>query len=440
MRSRRAPSSNSSPVSSDEWRRFRPQFIGSARNRVRRRREIDADCDARPGRAVSASRRTAVAAMRLTCLGYFQNREAAVPGGGTHQPATGRGPRRPLPSHRPRSRHTQHCQLTRGVSLSQDCRLRTGHSGGPACSRSVWPTRLSSRRVGRSSVASLTFERFIVFDHPRFARPVRRPVAGRRRKKKVVLSLSRRPTPVASFADMALFAVFCALSMLLAVSIQLGPYGVPARAVLIPALAFALITTAVGTMFGLFRGGERKPLQVVFTRSLLALCVGVPVCYFVFGVLPQPGRASRAAALCGAVHAGRGHRRSPGPARGAGQRVRRPTHADRRHRRRCARRRGDDRAARGARRDGGGLLPGGIAGQSRAAESGRAARRRSRPTRGCRTSSTASASTKSSSPCASNAAGRFRSTTCWSAASPAFRSATCPRSTRASGARCRSSR
>jgi sugar transferase (PEP-CTERM system associated) len=103
-----------------------------------------------------------------------------------------------------------------------------------------------------------------------------------------VFSLSRRPTPVASFADMALFAMFCVLSMLLAVSIQLGPYGVPTRTVLFPALAFALVTTAVGTMFGLFRGGERKPLQVVFTRSLLALCVGVPACYFLFGVLPRP--------------------------------------------------------------------------------------------------------------------------------------------------------
>jgi sugar transferase (PEP-CTERM system associated) len=103
-----------------------------------------------------------------------------------------------------------------------------------------------------------------------------------------VISLSSRPTPVASFADMALFAVFCVLSMLLAVSIQMGPYGVPSRTVLFPAIAFALITTAVGTMFGLFRGGERKPLQVVFTRSLLALCVGVPVCYVVFGVLPRP--------------------------------------------------------------------------------------------------------------------------------------------------------
>ena len=90
---------------------------------------------------------------------------------------------------------------------------------------------------------------------------------------------------------MALFAVFCVLSMLLAVSIQLGPYGFSTRAVLLPALAFALITTAVGTMFGLFRGGERKPLQVVFTRSLLSVCIGAPVCYVLFGVLPRPDGA-----------------------------------------------------------------------------------------------------------------------------------------------------
>jgi sugar transferase (PEP-CTERM system associated) len=88
---------------------------------------------------------------------------------------------------------------------------------------------------------------------------------------------------------MGLFAVFCVAAMLLAVFIQLTPYGVAPGAVALPALAFALIVTAVGTMFGLFRGGERKPLQVVFTRTLLALAVGVPVCYAVFGAFPQSG-------------------------------------------------------------------------------------------------------------------------------------------------------
>lgn len=104
-----------------------------------------------------------------------------------------------------------------------------------------------------------------------------------------MISLSRRPTPVASFADMGLFAAFCFASMLLAVSIQLGPYGTSPQSVVVPALAFALVVTAVGTMFGLFRGAERKPLQVVFTRTLLSLAVGVPVCYFLYGALPQVG-------------------------------------------------------------------------------------------------------------------------------------------------------
>ena len=104
-----------------------------------------------------------------------------------------------------------------------------------------------------------------------------------------MISLSRRPTPVASFADMGLFAVFCIVSMLLAVSVQLTPYGVSPRSVVVPAVAFAFVITAIATMFGLFRGGERKPLQVVFTRTLLALAVGAPVCYVVFGAFPQAG-------------------------------------------------------------------------------------------------------------------------------------------------------
>ena len=106
-----------------------------------------------------------------------------------------------------------------------------------------------------------------------------------------MISISSRPTPVASFADMGLFAAFCIASMLLAVSIQLGPYGISTRSMFAAAVAFALVATAVGTMFGLFRGGERKSLGVVFGRTLLALAVAVPVCYVLFGAWPQGGTA-----------------------------------------------------------------------------------------------------------------------------------------------------
>jgi len=91
---------------------------------------------------------------------------------------------------------------------------------------------------------------------------------------------------VASFADMGLFAVFCILSMLLAIAMQLGPYGAAGNVALLPMLAFAGITSAIGTMFGLFRAGEKKSLGVVVTRTMLALAVGVPICYALFAFLP----------------------------------------------------------------------------------------------------------------------------------------------------------
>ena len=102
-----------------------------------------------------------------------------------------------------------------------------------------------------------------------------------------MISISRRPLSVASFADMALFAAFCIVSMLMAVSMQLGPYGTGTATALIPALQFAAITTAVATMFGLFRAGEKKPLSVVVTRTMLALAVAVPITYVLFTVIPS---------------------------------------------------------------------------------------------------------------------------------------------------------
>lgn len=88
---------------------------------------------------------------------------------------------------------------------------------------------------------------------------------------------------------MALFAAFCIASMLLAVTIQLGPYGSSTSSAISFALLFALVTTTVGTMFGLFRGGERRTLAVVFGRTALAMAVGVPICYLIFGLATEGG-------------------------------------------------------------------------------------------------------------------------------------------------------
>jgi sugar transferase (PEP-CTERM system associated) len=91
---------------------------------------------------------------------------------------------------------------------------------------------------------------------------------------------------------MSLFAVLCIGSMLLAVALQLGPYGVSARHALVPAFEYAAIMTALGTMFGLFRAGERKTLAIVVSRTLMALAVGLPLTYALLSLAPD-GQSAR---------------------------------------------------------------------------------------------------------------------------------------------------
>jgi len=107
-----------------------------------------------------------------------------------------------------------------------------------------------------------------------------------------VVGLSRRLLSAGSLAETGLFAVCCVGAMFLAVALQLGPYGVSAPSVLLPAVAFATIMTALGGAFGLFRVGERKSLGVVVSRTMIVLCVGFPIAYVFIGFLPN-GEAAR---------------------------------------------------------------------------------------------------------------------------------------------------
>ncbi len=61
-----------------------------------------------------------------------------------------------------------------------------------------------------------------------------------------MLSLSRRRFSAGALTEMAVFAACCTLTMLLAVNLHLGPYGVGTTKALIPAVQFALIMTASG--------------------------------------------------------------------------------------------------------------------------------------------------------------------------------------------------
>ena len=101
-----------------------------------------------------------------------------------------------------------------------------------------------------------------------------------------MLSLSRRQFSAGALTEMVVFAACCISTMLLAVLLHLGPYGVPSQSVFIPAVEFAAIMTTLGVIFALFRVGEPKSLTVVFARTIVVLAVGFPIAYAAFGYVP----------------------------------------------------------------------------------------------------------------------------------------------------------
>ncbi len=109
-----------------------------------------------------------------------------------------------------------------------------------------------------------------------------------------MLSLSRRRFSAGALFEMAVFAGLCTLAMLLAVFLQLGPYGVAAMSAFVPAVQFALIMTALGVVFSLFRVGEPKSVAVVLVRTSITLAVGLPIAYTLFRY-EAGGAAARAA-------------------------------------------------------------------------------------------------------------------------------------------------
>ncbi len=98
-----------------------------------------------------------------------------------------------------------------------------------------------------------------------------------------MLSLSRRQFSAGALTEMVVFAACCTLMMILAALLHVGPYGVSSATVWVPAFEFALIMTALGVVFSLFRVGEPKSLTVVFARTAVVLAVGFPVAYALFG-------------------------------------------------------------------------------------------------------------------------------------------------------------
>jgi len=102
-----------------------------------------------------------------------------------------------------------------------------------------------------------------------------------------VVKVFRHHVPVGSVVQIVAEGLLFFASVLLAVFIQLSPYGVDAAAVLIPAAIFAAVMTSLNSAFGLYRRELAATFAQTVGRILLALVAGMPVAYLLFAALPN---------------------------------------------------------------------------------------------------------------------------------------------------------
>lgn len=99
----------------------------------------------------------------------------------------------------------------------------------------------------------------------------------------------RHHVPVGSLLQILAEGALFFGAVLLAVFIQLSPYGFQVGTVLEAAAVFAVLMTALNTAFGLYR----REIPPTFARNvghtLLALLVGLPIVYAVLALLPNGG-------------------------------------------------------------------------------------------------------------------------------------------------------
>jgi sugar transferase (PEP-CTERM system associated) len=103
-----------------------------------------------------------------------------------------------------------------------------------------------------------------------------------------VVKVFRHHVPVGSVVQIVAEGLLFFASVLLAVAIQLSPYGMDVAAALLPATMFAALMTGLISAFGLYRRefGATTFAQTV-GRIVLALGIGLPVAYVLFTALPS---------------------------------------------------------------------------------------------------------------------------------------------------------
>jgi sugar transferase (PEP-CTERM system associated) len=102
-----------------------------------------------------------------------------------------------------------------------------------------------------------------------------------------VVKVFRHHVPVGSVLQILAELALLFGSLLLAVFIQLSPYGVEVSTLLAPAAVFAFLMSGLNVAFGLYRREYSPTFSQTVSRTLLALGVGLPVAYIVLSALPN---------------------------------------------------------------------------------------------------------------------------------------------------------
>jgi sugar transferase (PEP-CTERM system associated) len=96
----------------------------------------------------------------------------------------------------------------------------------------------------------------------------------------------RHHIPVGTFVQWLADAAIFLGSMLLAMYVQLAPYGASASVVLEAGIVYALLMLALNAAFGLYRRDEAVTFAVIVGRLLLTLALGAPLAYLLFYLVP----------------------------------------------------------------------------------------------------------------------------------------------------------
>jgi sugar transferase (PEP-CTERM system associated) len=97
----------------------------------------------------------------------------------------------------------------------------------------------------------------------------------------------RHHIPVGTVVQLTADGIVLFLALLLAVSVQHGPYGASVADAIYPALVFAAVALSLNATFGMYRRDEVATFGTSIGRLLVAVALGAPIAYLAFMVVPH---------------------------------------------------------------------------------------------------------------------------------------------------------